>query len=383
MPSGHLEKRSNKSYLIVIDTGRIGGKRTRITKTFRGNKRDAEAEMRRMITEIEQGTYVKPAEMSLGEYLEKWLADYVSVHPRPLTQESYVDIVRRHIIPALGNIPLAKLSPMHLQTYYAQKLKGGRLDGKEGGLSPKSVHYHHRILRRALGQAVKWQLIPRNVAEVVDSPKAVKREMVALSEEQLLDFLEKIEHSGYHDLIKFAAYTGLRRGELLGLKWEDVDFEAGYITITRELEWVRGQGLVFQEPKTPKSRRRVPLCKTALEILRKIRKEQAQDRLLAGGIGEWQENNLVFCQGLGQPIRPSNFSKQVKKLAVRAGYPDITPHSLRHTFASILLARGASMNEVQALLGHESYSTTADIYSHILPGTLEKTVKLLDSIQAT
>ncbi len=202
---------------------------------------------------------------------------------------------------------------------------------------------------------------------------------MALDETALQAILEAADGTIYRDLVLVAVRTGLRRGELLGLRWTDVDLARGQLTVRHSLERIKGQGLVLTDLKAEKSLRRIPLTRDVRQTLHQIKKDQAERKLILGQA--YQDHNLVFCQANWDFIRPEQLSTQFKRFAREAGVPGATLHSLRHTFASMLLSRGAAPGEVQALLGHESIVTTMDTYSHILPGVLEKTIQLLDGHQ--
>lgn len=375
--TGHLEKRNKNSWRIVIEIGRDPqtGKRKRISRSVKGNKKQAEKVMHRLLHELEQGTYIEPSEFTLGDYLRRWLEDYCRINLAPSTFASYEIIVIKHLVPALGNIPLAKLQPMHLQQYYSRALKEGRRDGK-GGLSSRTVRYHHTVLREALQHAVKWQVVVRNVADAVEPPRVRQPEMAALNPNDVMILLKAVQNHQDYAIIFTAIYTGMRRGELLGLRWNDVDLDAGVARIRQTLQKLQGQGFIFREPKTKKSRRQITLSVGVVNLLKELRKKQAQNRLLLGN--RYQNNDLVFCNNDGTPIDPSKFSKRFRYLADKHGFTNIRFHDLRHTHATILLTQGVHPKVVQERLGHESITITMDTYSHILPGLQEEAMKKFD-----
>lgn len=268
--------------------------------------------------------------------------------------------MRRHLTPALGRVKLKDLTPFKVQGLYRSKL--------DTGLSNSSVRYTHAVLHRALKQAVKWSLVPRNVAEAVDPPKVRREEITPLSPGQSRSFLAAARKTGdrFEALYVVALTCGLRQGEILGLKWSDVDLEAKTLRVNRQLQRHRdGDGLVFSEPKNA-SRRTVPLAATAVEALRRHGKRQAEEKMRAGFL--YEDEGLVFASEVGTPLDAQNVvNRSFKPLLKKAGLPSIRFHDLRHTCATLLLAKGVHPKLVQALLGHASIGITMDLYSHWAP----------------
>lgn len=373
--SAHVEKRSKGSWTIIIELGKdASGKRKRITKSIKGTKKLAEKEMYKLLAEIEKGTYVKPTQLLTSEYLKKWLEDYGLSNLAPSTYDSYKMIINKHLIPAIGHVPIIKLEPMHLQSYYTKALKEGRKDGK-GGLSPRTVQYHHRVCREALQHAMRWQIIVRNVADSVEPPKQVKPEMKVLDVAGVDKLLKTAEARDY-DLIYTAVYSGLRRGELIALKWQDLDLTKGLASIRRSMLRLTGQGFVFRETKTKKGKRQVALPSCLTLLLKKVKQKQNENKLLLGS--DYQDNDLVFCNKNGTPTDPDGISKRFKTLIEKVGFPGVRFHDLRHTHATLLLAEGIHPKIVQERLGHKTITLTLDTYSHVLPGLQEEAAAKLE-----
>ncbi len=377
MPTGHLEKRAESAWSIVIDLGRdpAPGRRQRIRRTVKGaTKRQAEAEMRRLLAEIESGTYVEPTKVTVAEFLRTWLKDSAAPRLRPKTARDYSLLIERHIVPALGHIPLSALQPIHLQDFYRRTLEAGRLDGK-GALSARSVVLIHVVVHAALKQAVKWQMVPRNAADAVDPPRPRRPKMTTLDADGVKKLLAKTE--GHRDrlLIETAVRTGLRRGELLALRWEDIDLDAKVLRVQHGLVRLDGHS-TLAEPKTKGSRRQVPLSDDAVGVLREVRRAQAEQKLRLGG--NYGDRSLVFCNPDGSVIEPSSVSHRFKELVEAAGFQGLRFHDLRHTYATLLLAKGVHPKVVQECLGHESISTTMDTYSHVLPSLLREAAEKID-----
>jgi integrase len=264
---GHIKQRAKGSWTVWVDLGRDPETGKRKQQTVRGNKKDAERELRTILTRIEGGILVKPVKLTVGEYLEQWLRDYVATNTAPTTADGYSDIVRAHLIPELGRLPLNALQPSHIQAYYARMLVSGRREGK-GGLSAQTVKHHHRVLHEALKYAVKHGILIRNIAEAVNPPRPDSKEVVTLELDNVHIFLDAAHDTHYYVLFYTALYTGLRRSELLGLRWRDVDLDLATLSVVQTLHHVPKKGYVFREPKTKRSRRLVDLSPSLALLLR-------------------------------------------------------------------------------------------------------------------
>lgn len=367
---GSIVKRSKDSWTVILNLGRDSatGKRKQQWVTVRGTKRDAERKLAELQHQMDTGTFIRPSKLTLGAFLQEWLQSYVATNVRAATLEGYRIIVERHLTPALGAIVLSELRPTHLQGYYAKALKEGRRDGG-GGLSARTVVHHHRVLREALSHAVKWGHVGRNVADAVDPPRAVDREMNALDPGGVERLLDAARSTMYFPLIHLATFTGMRRSELLGLRWKDVDLNKGTVSIAQVLHCLPGGRIVFDQPKTAKSRRLVTLSPAPALALRAYQETVEADLALLGTT--LAGDRLVFCQVDGSPLLPNTVTHAFAKTVQRAGLAGITFHSLRHTHASILLQQGVSSKTVAERLGHSTVVITLDTYSHVTPGVKE------------
>ena len=364
---GHLVKRAKNSWSIVLDLGGnpATGKRRQQWISIKGTKRDAEKRLAELIHQIDTGGFIRPARVTLGEFLHKWMEIYASSNVRARTLEGYRTIVDRHLVPKLGTIRLTALQPGHLQEYYALALSEGRYDGR-GGLSARTVQHHHRLLSEALSHAVKWGLVSRNVAQAVDPPRPRNKEMNALDFDGVTAFLEAAKGATHYHLFHLDIYTGLRLSEILGLRWKDVDLDLATISVTQVMHRLRDKSFIFQEPKTAKSRRQIDLSPTAAIALRAYREEQSAQRILLGR--PLAENDLVFAHPHGSPLFPSSVSRAFQQIARKVAIQGIRFHDLRHTHATLMLKQNVNPKVVQERLGHATFAITMDTYSHVLPG---------------
>ncbi len=293
---------------------------------------------------------------TVGEYLERWIEDSVRDTVRQRTYERYEQIVRVHLKPAFGRVKLGALSPAHVRALYREKL--------DAGLSPRTVRYIHVTLSKALKQAVSDGLIPRNAAASVKAPKPAKKEITPLSREQVNALFTAVSGKRLEPLYVLAITAGLREGELLGLKWEDVDLDSGMLQVRRSLSEARS-GRIFEAPKSGKGRS-IRLTRKALSALRDHRKRQLEERMKSAGF--WQESGLVFPSRVGTPLGGRNLNRSFNRDLERAGLPrNFRFHDLRHTCATLLLKQGLHPTFVQQLLGHGDVSLTLNVYSHVLP----------------
>ena len=270
--------------------------------------------------------------------------------------------------PKSGRHSLIELKLAHLQRYYAKALKEGRRDGR-GGLAARTVGHHHTVLKEALSHAIKWELIYRNVGDAVDPPRPVEQELSALDSEGLGQLLETARGTMYFPLIHLATYTGMRRSELCGLRWKDVDLLHGTVSIAQILHCLRGGRIVLEAPKTPKSKRLIGLSPDAILALRSYRDMVEADQEQRGS--PFTSDRLVFSKPDGSPLLPNTVTHAVGKIVRRAGLSGVTLHSLRHSHASVMLQEGVSSRTVADRLGHSNVVITLGTYSHLTPGVKE------------
>ena len=307
---------------------------------------------------------------TVEHFLDSWLE---SVRPslRPRTWTRYEELLRLHAVPEIGHLPLAHLTPQRVQRLYA-----GRL---ERGLSPTTVRHLHTTLHTALSQAAKWGLVARNVISLVSPPRSTHREMAVLSPEETRALLGAAAGDGLEALFVLALSTGMRQGELLGLRWKGVNLEARRLHVTTSLQWTR-DGPVFAEPKTARSRRQITLTQAAVDVLRRHRVEQAQERLQLGA--SWEDNDLVFTNDIGRPVSPWILIRHFHALLGKANVPKVRFHDLRHSAATLLLGQGVHPKIVSEMLGHSNIATTLDLYSHVTPVMQRQAADVMDAVLA-
>ena len=376
---GHIKQRSKGSWTIILSLGRdpATGKRKQQWVTIKGTKKDAETKLSELQHQLNTGGYIKPDKVTLGQFLKQWLADYAAPNLSPETTQAYEIMARKHLIPGLGLIPLQQLTPAHVQAYYTEKLTSGRRDG-QGGLSPRTVRHHHRLLHVLLESAVKWQLVQMNVSDSVDAPKFRPKEMRTFSQEDMLRFLESVKDTEYYAIFYTALFTGMRRSELLAIRWSDVDLDLGFISINRSLHHLADKSFVFQPPKTAKSRRQVPLAPSNSIVLKLHLETQRATRLLMDQ--PVRDDSLVFCQTDGGPLLPHSISQAWRRLVRKAGFPGIRMHDARHTHATLMLEQGVNWKIISERLGHGSVAMTLDLYAHASPGLQQAAAQGFDKV---
>ena len=313
------------------------------------------------------------ATTTLGDYLDRWLRDAAKSRVSERTHEDYTHLLKRHIRPALGKKTLAALKPLDIQSIYTAM--------RESGLSSRTVRYVHAVLHCALKQALKWGLLARNPAAMVDLPKQTRREMRVLTSEQARELLVAARSERHGLVIAFALASGMRPEEYLALRWPDLVLNpaAPSATVQRVIRFTRKTGWSFGEPKTRRSRRTVPLPASLVEWLKHHKRAQAEERLKAGA--DWNDHDLVFCALNGSPLSLRNFERRhFTPLLKRLEIPRITVYGLRHSCASLMLATNEHPKVVSERLGHSSTVLTMDTYSHVLPGVQEAATDRLDSL---
>lgn len=365
---GSIYQRSDGRWTASITLEGEGRKR----KSFYGKTRkEVQEQLKIALREQQQGMLMTTPQQTVAQFLTQWLEDHKAAI-RIRSYERYEELIRLHIIPVLGHHQLQKLTPQHVQAFYTKKLKEG--------LSSSTVNSLHAMLHKALDDAVRWNIVARNVCDAVKPPRRAYHEIQPLSMEQAQQLLVTAKGHSLEALFVLALTTGMRRGEILALKWQDLDFSQNMLQVRRIFTRMPGNRYIEAKPKTEKSRRSILLTPAVVSLLKQHRTRQIEAKLKAGP--EWQEHDLVFCTSLGTPLNPTKVVARFKTLLKRGGLPAIRFHDLRHSAATILLSLGVHPKVVQELLGHNQISMTMDIYSHVLPGMQrDAMVKLSDALQ--
>lgn len=337
---------------------------------YASSYKDAREKLKGAQQDLEDGLDLTVDRVTVAQFLDRWLSASVQPSVKPKTYLTYESLCRTAVTPRIGTKKLAKLTALDLQTLYAEL--------SDAGLSPRSVYHVHRVLHRAFVQALRWKILPRNPCDGATAPRAARAELTVWSPQEADRFLLATREHPLHALYVLALTTGMRQGELLGLRWGDVDLKAGTLGVQRALQWQRGAGIVFTEPKTARSRRKIHLSQTALVALRAHQDRQTFARNAADEA--WNGNDLVFCDAIGNPLSPTNETKRFQRAAAAAKVPVIRFHDLRHTAATILLIKGVHVKLVSEMLGHSTITLTLDTYSHVIPAMHSDAAAAMDAV---
>ena len=376
--AGSIEKRGKNSYRLTVSEGfDLNGKPMIHRKTVHGTKKDAEVELAKFVTEVQNGLVIDGKSLKFSEFTEIWKRDYGSKELAPSTYKRYCRMLETRLLPYFGHFYINKIKPTDIMKFYDLLEKDTQLVRKQGNngaktkkpLSGKTILDHHRLLRAMLHKAVYWQLIVSNPAERVQSPKARKPKRKSYDDEQtkiLLENLEQlsIEDTKYKVAIILTVFTGVRLGELMGLEWQDVDFKNGIISINRSSQYLADMGVFTKVPKTESSIREIAIPEFIISLLEEYKLWYEEQKSIYGEL--WTNSDRLFVQADGKPMHPSTISKWFVKYVGQIGLPVINFHGLRHTNASLLVAQNIDIAVISARLGHAQISTTLDFYVHPL-----------------
>ena len=376
--AGGIEKRGKNSYRLTVSEGfDLNGKPMIHRKTVHGTKKDAEVELAKFVTEVQNGLVIDGKSLKFSEFTEIWKRDYGSKELAPSTYKRYCRMLETRLLPYFGHFYINKIKPTDIMKFYDLLEKDTQLVRKKGNngsktkkpLSGKTILEHHRLLRAMLHKAVYWQLIVANPAERVQPPKARKPKRRSYDDEQTKILLENLEllsseDTKYKVAIILTVFTGVRLGELMGLEWQDVDFKNGIISINRSSQYLADMGVFTKVPKTESSIREIAIPEFIISLLDEYKLWYEEQKSIYGEL--WTNSDRLFVQADGKPMHPSTISKWFVKYVGQIGLPVINFHGLRHTNASLLVAQNIDIAVISARLGHAQISTTLDFYVHPL-----------------
>ena len=369
---GNIRKRSDGRWEGRYTAGRDPETGKTVYKNVLGKTQaEVKAKLKQAIQENTEVDTLKAAQYTVGQWMDIWFENYAKIKVRPTSHQTYRGYIDNHIKPNIGKIQLNKLTTLELQKLYKKLLSRGRVDrieakGQPKGLSPKTVRNIHQVISSAMDFAKAQKLIAVNPTDGCALPKLEHREMKTLPVEQLASFLREAKESGVFEMYYIELATGLRRGELLGLKWEDLDLEQGTLRVQRQVSRINGE--VVEAPlKTKNSYRTISLGEDAVGILKKQRKK-------CGG------SEYVFPSPTGGPISPDSVIQMLHRVLKRAGLPKVRFHDLRHTFATVALQNGVDIKTVSGMLGHYSAGFTLDTYAHVTTQAQREAAKTMGSV---
>ena len=354
---GHLKERSPGRWAIILDIhDPQTGKRRRKWHAFKGTKKEARIECSRLITEMNDGAYVETDRTSLNDFLDRWERDWVATNVSPKTGERYSQLIKLHVRPTLGAKPMQAIRAQDLNALYTSL---------HDRLAPRTVGHVHRLLHLVFGHATKWGNIKRNVVALVNAPKVPATEAPVLQLAEIPQMFDAVRDRSLYPIAVVALGTGMRRGELCALRWQDVNLDAATLRVERSLEQTRKSGLRFKEPKSTRGRRTISLSPAVVAELRKHWAAQQEQRLSLG-LGGSPRDGLVFADWDGSPWAPDRLSDNFADTMKAAGLPHVTLHTLRHTHASQLIRSGVDILTVSRRLGHATATVTLNVYGHLI-----------------
>jgi integrase len=365
------ERTGKASYQIRVELppDPVTGDRRQGSETYRTRK-EAEARLATWLREIERGEAVLPSSITVGELLQSWLATVASATVKPQSLAAYTRAIEKHLIPGLGAIPAQKLTPARVQAFYAEKLAGGT--------GARTMQVCHQRLSQALEWAVRMGDLSRNVCKLVDPPKAQRKELAIWAPEQARAFLDCAGE--WEPLFHVLLSTGMRKGEALGLRWQDVDWERGTVTIRQTVVILNSRPTIQASPKTKAGRRTVQLDPDTIAILKRHRAAQNEHRLSIGPL--WEDHGLVFPNLFGRPLHPDNLTHTYYGILKASGVPRIRIHDMRHSHASWLLLAGQPVHTVSERLGHARPSITLDLYAHTMANSQDEAAAIAGRLLA-
>lgn len=379
---GSIKSKGNNKYELTVSSGYgLNGKRQRYYKTVEASSlKKAEKALIQFQAEVDSGNHLKPEKLTFENFAKDWLEKYAKGNTTPKTFHRYKELLDLRIIPAFGALPLEKIKPMHLLQFYESLKKDGvRMDGKKGGLSGQTIKHHHRVVSAMLETAVKWQLLSDNVARRVEPPKVKPKDINFYDEKQLMTLIEKLNTAPdkYKVAIMLLIFTGMRRSELMGLQWQDVDLIEGAISVKRDVQYINKLGEVIGETKNLSSKRKIGIPQFIVDLLKGYKAIQDEMKIKSK---VWHDTNYIIIKEDGTGIRPNTLNKWFDEFIIYNNLPKISIHGLRHAHATILIANNTDIVTVSRRLGHAKTSTTLNIYAHAISNSEKATSDKLEKI---
>jgi integrase len=368
---GHITRRGKSSWRLKFDVGTTAGKRQTKFVTLRGTKAQAQAEAAKIIAAAATGEHVDPSQETVGAFIERWLRDWADSNVSNKTWTRYAQLLRKHLGARLGAVPIQKLRAADLQAVYTAMA--------QEGLADQTRLHLHRVTSRLLGHAQQWGVVPRNIVTMVDAPRVRPQEIEILTAAEMQTVLDKLRGRPLYTIAAVLLATGLRRGELLALRWQDVDLDGAMLRVEQALEQTKRGGLVVKAPKTRHGRRAVTLPPSTVALLREHWRAQQEQRL-ALGLGKAPPDSSVFADWNGS-VRSPHWLTQLWRKAMKAAGLKATLHSLRHTHASTLIASGLDVLTISRRLGHGSPVITLGVYGHLFK-TDDRAAAIMEAILA-
>ncbi|MED3729918.1 tyrosine-type recombinase/integrase [Geobacillus stearothermophilus] len=352
-----LIKEKKKGFYFRIDVGKdpVTGKRKQASFGPFRTKTEAKKELLKIKNQVDDGSYFKESTEDFSMFMERWFNTSYKRTVEITTAKSREYVIRNHIMKYFQHKKINEITTFDIDSFYVDKL--------DSGYSGAYIRQMHNLLNQAFDQAVRWSLVKVNPVKNAKPPKVKSEEKITWTVDEVNRFLNLIKDSSMEIPYLLAIFTGMRRGEVLGLKWDDVDFENKKIRIKRSLCFVSGKGLIFKEPKTKKSKRQISISQHVVNVLKKHKQKQEFQKEKLGT--QYQDNNLIVCTDDGKPLDPRNLLRQFYRLIEEASVPRISFHDLWHTHATILMQQGENPKVVSERLGHSRVGITLDLYSHV------------------
>lgn len=378
-----IKKRANGKYLLTVANGYdSNGKQKLLYRTVEvTSDREAEKEYIAFAAEVQRGEIITTQKIKLYDFAKIWFRDYCTVNLAPKTQLSYKNCLNNRIIPAMGQIDIKKLKPLHIINFINDlKTKGKRFDGKSGKISDAAIIYAYRVLSSMLKDAVQWQVIPSSPCDRVKPPRVQHKKALVLNEVETAQMIQCLENKPlkFKAIIILAIATGMRLGEIMGLKWSDIDFDGRILTVIRTNQVVSGRGLITKSPKNESSNRSITLPEDMIALLKQYKLLQRTEKLRLGD--KWIDGGWVFTKWNGEPMYPTTPSQWFHKFVIKNKLKVIPFHGLRHTSATLLIAKGIPLKNVSSRLGHSDIRTTGNIYTHALESVDRKVADTMNTI---